>query len=369
MKILFVMILVSFSAIANDGVYSFAKSDTCKACHTQIFDEFFSSMHANSTPQKDMIHNAVWSKHPQNVKQNRYGCGKCHTPAADNLDKMMAKGQQAIPMQDNETHQAGISCAYCHRIKSIQLHQKSNINVISSAEKHYFGTRDSGVTSPYHEIIKTDNEHFKNGNLCIGCHSHKQNKSGLNVCTTEIQNTEGGPNCVSCHMPKVKGGVSQISTTKTHVFHGFSGAHNHSNLLQQYVDLSLYIHSNHFLVMVENQASHAFLLHPLRVAVLKVRIVRGEKLMPQKNELFVRVIGKDGKPAMPWVANTTLKDSMLKAKEKRAVKYNVSLQKGDKVEVVLGYYLVNPKALKPLKLQNEKVATEFHLFKQQVFEF
>ncbi len=72
---------------------------------------------------------------------------------------------------------------------------------------------------------------------------------------------------------------------------------------------------------------------------------------------------------MPWAADTTLKDTMIQANEKRSVKYDFNLQKGDNVDVVLGYYLVNPKALKSLNLENEKVATEFHVFKKMKFKF
>ncbi len=72
---------------------------------------------------------------------------------------------------------------------------------------------------------------------------------------------------------------------------------------------------------------------------------------------------------MPWKASKTLKDTMIQANEKRAVKYDFKLKKGDKVNVILGWYLVNPEALKSLKLQNKKVATEFHEFKKKSFNF
>ncbi len=81
------------------------------------------------------------------------------------------------------------------------------------------------------------------------------------------------------------------------------------------------------------------------------------------------MIGKDGKPAMPWAADTTIKDTMIQANEKRSIKYDFKLQKGDRVDVVLGWYLVNPKAVKKLNLEDEKIATEFHLFKKQSFTF
>ncbi|NPA60361.1 MAG: hypothetical protein GXO30_07890 [Epsilonproteobacteria bacterium] len=369
MKLLSLLTLLVVSLFANDAVHQFASSKDCKACHTKIYDEFYGSMHANSTPQKDPIHKVVWAKHPQNKKQQRYGCGKCHTPTANNLDKMLTKGAKALPDAKNETHQAGISCAYCHRIKSIEHHQKSNTNIMTHTQRNYFGTLKEKMESPYHGIVSKGNEHMQNGNVCIGCHSHKMNKHKLNVCSTNVDNEMDKANCVSCHMPKVDGSVSKFNKTTKHAFHGFAGAHFHSDMLQKYVDISILREINDFKINIDNRSSHALLLHPLRVAVLKVSIKRGTKTIKLKNKVFVRVIGHNKKPTMPWKATTTVKNTMIKANEKRVVTYNFKLQKGDRVDAVLGWFLVNPKAIKKLNLSDEKVATEFHKFKTQSFTF
>ncbi|EDZ63551.1 hypothetical protein SMGD1_1742 [Sulfurimonas gotlandica GD1] len=369
MKFIFLLLLFLISVIANDAVHTYAKSEECKACHTQIYKEYYGSMHANATPQKDPIHKAVWDRHPKNLKFEQYSCGKCHTPAADDLDKMLTKGQKALPDATNETHQEAISCAYCHRIKSIELHKISNTNIMTNTEKNYFGTMLEHIESPFHGIVSDGNEHMKNGNVCIGCHSHKMNKHGLNVCSTNIDNELNAANCVSCHMPKVDGSVSLLHETKKHAFHGFAGAHFHSEMLTKYVDISILREINSFKINIDNQTSHALLLHPLRVAVLKVSVTRDANVTQLKNETFVRVIGADGKPAMPWAAKTDIKNTMIKANEKRVVKYDFKILKGDKVDVVLGWFLVNPKAVKKLGLENEKVATEFNIFKKQSFNF
>jgi len=369
MKNLIILLLLTLTIFANDKAREYSSSEDCKACHPQIYKEFLGSMHANSTPQKDPIHNAVWAKHPQNLKQDRYACGKCHTPAADNLDAMKTKGQKAPVVAENGTQQSGISCAYCHRIKSIEKHPKHNTNIMTSTPKNFFGNLENHIDSPYHGIVSEGNEHMMNGNVCIGCHSHKMNKHKLNVCSTNVDNEMDGANCVSCHMPKVDGSVSNLKERKQHTFHGFAGSHFHSEMLTQYVDLSLLRQINNFIINIDNRTSHALLLHPLRTAVLKVSVTRDGKITHLKDEIFVRVIGHNGKPAMPWAATTTLKDTMIKANEKRSVTYDFKIQKGDKVDVVLGWYLVNPKALKTLKLEKEKIATEFIEFKKEHFSF
>jgi hypothetical protein len=326
-------------------------------------------MHANATVDKDAIHRAVWNKQTSMTKTEQYSCGKCHTPTADNLDKMLKQGEKAMPDAANATHQEAISCAYCHRIEKIEEHKQSNTNIISKTPKEYYGAGRSSLDSPYHKIKTDENSNFKNGNICVGCHSHNVNKAGLNLCSTNVNSEMNEANCVSCHMPKVEGSFSSIIETKTHAFHGFAGAHKNSDMLKKYIDISITRNIDNFIVNIDNRSSHALLLHPARMAVLKISVIRDAKTTELEKEVFVRVIGKDGEPAMPWAADSVIKDTMIQANEKRAVKREFKLQKGDKVDVVLGWFLVNPKALESLELQNEKVATEFKVFKKESFSF
>ena len=204
--------------------HTFEPSETCKSCHPIIYKEFKSTQHAKASIFKDEIHAAEWKKHPKNTKLESYTCAKCHTPAASNIDALVAKHNSIVPDANNSTQMEGISCAYCHRIESIEHAKIMNRNIISKENKVYFGTLKEHIESPFHKI-KTENKHFKNGNVCIGCHSHKQNKYEINVCSTNIDNELDGANCVSCHMPKVKGSVSNMNETKEHAFHGFPGTH------------------------------------------------------------------------------------------------------------------------------------------------
>jgi len=365
-KVLFIA-LMAFSLFANEQSGVYAPSSECKTCHSSIYNEFTASQHQNATIFKDPIHAAVWKKHPKNHKKQQYGCAKCHTPAADNLDAMITKGQKGLPDANNATQNEAISCAYCHRITGIKKGQKRNSNIIDPKEKRYHGTLKNAIDSPYHEIATTGNEPMANGNVCVGCHSHKKNKANLNVCSTNINNELDGANCVSCHMPQVKGSASDMVDTKKHAFHGFPGSHSNQEMLAKYINISMVRSINNFVINVDNQSSHALLLHPLRLAVLNVSVERDGKKIKLKKEVFVRVIGKDGKPAMPWVADKVIKNSMIQHNEKRVITYDFKLQKGDKVTADLGYFLVNPKVVKKLGLQDNKVATKRHTLKVEKF--
>jgi hypothetical protein len=101
---------------------------------------------------------------------------------------------------------------------------------------------------------------------------------------------------------------------------------------------------------------------------LRVNVKRNGKVVDKfKPEVFVRVIGKDGKPTSPWLADSIVKNTMIQANEKRVVSYISDLKKGDKVNVTLGYFLVKPKALKKFGLDKDKVATKFYVLKTETF--
>jgi hypothetical protein len=224
------------------------------------------------------------------------------------------------------------------------------------------------MASPFHAIATKGNDHMANGNVCIGCHSHKKNKWGLNVCSTNIANEMDGANCVSCHMPQVEGSVSVLNETKSHAFHGFPGSHSNSKMLERYIDLSIVRNIDDFIINIDNRTSHALMLHPLRLVKLKVRVLRDGETIALEDTVFARVIGKDGKPAMPWAADSEVMNTMIQHNEKRSVGFGFGLQKGDRVEAVLGYYLVNPKVVGKLGLENDKTATTFHTLKRATFE-
>lgn len=340
----------------------------CKKCHPLIAQEFENSMHKKSSIYDDKIHKAVWDKHPASAKGN-YKCAKCHTPNAKE-----AKAQKE-----------GISCISCHTISNVEKHAQSNKNIYSGEKKKFysaeigrenekviykkesslFGMNVTTTGSAYHDLDYT-NENFYNANVCMGCHSHKQNSHEFSVCTTEEEGAKDKKtNCITCHMPKVDGSATTVRISKQHSFHGFAGAHTKPQMLKKYVEFGFEKNSNGFEIIVHNKAPHNLMTHPLRLVQLRVNHIRDAKSTALKTQTFVKVIGTEGKPSMPWLATEVVKDTMIKANEKRKVKYDKKLKSGDTVEVILGYYIVNPKAVEKLNLQDDKAATEFKILKSQ----
>lgn len=344
--------------------------DTCVKCHPAIVEEFKGSMHKNSSFHGDEIHKAVWDKHPAKAKGN-YDCAGCHAPNA----------------KSEEEVKEGITCTTCHTIKDVEEHASVNKNiygkdlkklysaeagredqkVIYKQESSWFGMNKTTVGSPYHDIDYT-NEKYYTGQICMGCHSHRENSHEFMLCETGKDGAKDKEqNCITCHMPKVQGSATTIRHSEKHSFHGFAGARKHPEMLSQHVELEFKKTQNGFDVVVENKAPHNFMLHPLRVAQLKVNLIRDAKSTPLKTETFVKVIGNDEGPSMPWLATKVVEDTMLKANEKRSISYSDTLKKGDRLEVQLGYFVVNPKALKNLGLEENKELEKFKVLKQKIF--
>ncbi len=384
-KVVFSLLICTLSLFALN---SFEASKTCQTCHPIIYKEHFSSSHKNSTIFKDPIHKAIWDKHPAKKKQ-KYKCAKCHTPTDTQLLKALQLHEPAMPDETSKAQQEGISCIYCHTIKDVEHHAKSNKNILNDKkrtiysarkgekshnnvqyhiEDDFFGlvTKKSG--SPFHKI-DFSNENFYNGKICTGCHSHKQNSQGFVICNMDLKedtNTED-ENCITCHMPMVQGSFTTAKDSKTHHYHGFTGTIHKPQMLAKYVKLYLNKDDKTFTVSIKNTANHQLLLHPLRVGELQVSLIRDGKTITMPPVKFMRIIGKEGKPAMPWIADSVLKNTHIKANEKRQIKYNMALQDNDIVDVKLGHYIVNPKIASKLGLEKYKNYTKFTLLKKSRF--
>ncbi len=365
-------LLFSFSFFLEAREIPLNSSKVCQKCHPLIYKEFKASMHAKASIFNDPVHKVIWEGHPAKKNKN-YKCKKCHTPVDTQL--------KGLPKPNEIQLHEPISCVYCHRIKSIEEHAKSNINVLDKRGDTLFGARESqkgekdvefGVKSsffglvtkehgsPFHKI-DFSNENFYNGKLCMGCHSHKQNAHGFNVCKMDAPLDEK-QNCITCHMPKVKGSFSTIKKTPTHRFHGFAGVSSNPELLSKYVDLKLRQNKNGWYIEVHNKASHELFLHPMRLGELRIYRERDGKRELLKTERFFKILGSNNKPSPPWVATQVLKNMHLKADETRSYVID-GLHKGDHIEVVLGYYKVNPKIAKKLGL-NEKEVSRFRVLKR-----
>ncbi len=382
-----VILIVMFGLLATNASANFGESKVCQKCHPVIYDEFYDSSHRKSSIYTDPIHKAVWDKHPLKEKE-KYSCAKCHTPADIELLKKLEAGESALPQQNNAQLEEGVSCVSCHTIERIEEHAKANKNIFTDKEKTLFSAREGKegehdvaferkssffgmVTeksgSPYHKI-DFSNSDFYDGKMCMGCHSHKENAHQFAVCETDAKHdSKDEKNCISCHMPLVKGAMNTVHETPTHRYHGFTGVADKPKMLGEYVTLDLSRNDSGFIVNVKNESNHPLFLHPLRLAQLQVSVIRDGKEHDLVSVSFSKVIGKDGKATMPWLADSIIKDTQIQAKESRAVSFTYLLKHADVVEAKMGFYRVSPKAATGLGL-TDKGYSSFTILKKERFQ-
>ncbi|MCF6243807.1 MAG: cytochrome c family protein [Sulfurovum sp.] len=364
MKKLFIYCMLTGFAFAN---MQFAKNKECSSCHPTIYNEYKTSQHAKATIFDDPIHAAVYDKHPQYNKKDMYRCGHCHTPTADNLSALVGK-DGPTPDSNNETQNEAVACAYCHRIEDVKHGVTMNKNVISLKEKVYMTAKSNPGTSPFHGL-KTNKAIFKDGKMCMGCHSHKSNKEEFQVCATNINNNASKKSCIECHMHKVDGAPSTMSSAKKHTFHGFPGLHGDLTHLSQYVtiDISTKEANSMFTVVVNHDVPHPSLLHPLRSSELRVSVNSGGSITKMETRKIIKKIGTKGKPSAPWLATQIVHDTRIPANSKKVYPYKWDVKSGDIITAEFGYFLVKPEALKKFDLLENKEAKKFRVIRKETF--
>ncbi len=382
-----VILIVMFGLLASNASANMAESKVCQKCHPVIYDEFYDSSHRKSSIYTDPIHKAVWDKHPLK-EEEKYSCAKCHTPADLELLEKLEAGESALPQRNNAQLEEGVSCVSCHTIERIEEHAKANKNIFTDKEKvlysaregkegeddvsfsrnsSFFGMVTEKSGSPYHKIDFSNSDYY-DGKMCMGCHSHKENAHKFAVCKTDAKHDPSDEkNCISCHMPLVKGAMNTVHESASHRYHGFTGVADKPKMLAQYVKLDLSRDETGFVLTVKNEANHPLFLHPLRLAELQVSVKREGKEIDLEPVSFARVIGKDGKATMPWIADSIVKDTQIQAKESRAVTFTYLLKDADVVEAKMGFYRVSPKAANGLGLTDKRLSS-FTLLKKERFE-
>ncbi|HIP02396.1 MAG TPA: hypothetical protein EYG75_02660 [Campylobacterales bacterium] len=351
----------------------FAPNKKCIRCHLDIYIEFKHSKHRHSNILNNAAHKAMWDGNPLS-KEQKYVCATCHAPAAEDIEGLI--NGTAVAQEGDKSIDDGVSCAMCHRIADIHPTEKGDKYIVSDKKRVYYGTRESKQRSDYHKI-KTDNPIFKNGDVCLTCHTqHKkqklliQKKSGEKYCVfspvdeniTKISQNTKEENCITCHMPQVRGSLTDRFDTPTHAYHGFSALSKKIKDAKKYIDLNLTKHSDSFEIIIHNKITHDIILHPTRLFKLKIylndKVVKTVEFQKESQD-------RDTKP-LAWLKDEIKYKNNILAKSKKSVKVDIVLKDEDKVRAVLGYHVMKPELAKKIGLKDKK-STEFKILIDERF--
>lgn len=189
------------------------KAESCGICHTDIYNEWKTSIHSQA--YTDPFFHAYWTK-----DKHTWVCLNCHSPL-ENQQPTLIKGiprdrveravQEPNPHYDKEYQQEGVTCAACH-------------------------VRDGVILGPFEDAnaphpTKYD-PMFRTTQLCYRCHSVVGGPAQFyngGPCGTYPEYEDGywkkerGFICQSCHMPEIERPVAiggPIRQGRQHLWRG-----------------------------------------------------------------------------------------------------------------------------------------------------
>ncbi len=355
----FIPLLMIISIALNASSYPSSKS--CNECHENIYREHITSMHHKSSIFKDEVHRKVKNA----VNKDKYKCAICHMPATKNLRAVMSGKEQPNPKSHRQMD--GVSCFYCHQISKIYDSKAHKIN-FSNYNGEEKPTVYGNLMKPYesNEHNSKSNEIYKNSQVCMGCHSHKENKLGFEVCNTKDQ-YEKTSDCIGCHMPSTSGTIEKKDKgiREEYVSHKFLGIHS-LEMVKKAIKLELSYEEEVLSLSITNKMGHSIITHPMRLKFVKTSIKRDSKIiwsnfkkspLEDKKATFIIVFKDDkGNTSLPNKAIGYKLNRNLKAKSSIVINYKVpKLQRGDEVISQWISYIVNPKIAKKLNITNKDI--------------
>ena len=377
----FLVILLGFTALFSAKVVEvedrFQDSQSCKACHLRIVNEWEESWHSKSHYENDEYFKAsidyVSRKTRKSLNSVKVQCATCHNPrisvtstnADYEIDAVMgfdkdSKVNQAV---NNSAISEGINCVVCHNIDKIHDEYddtKRGINRVEWTKSGVMTGPYSDAKSPYHKTKKHAFMNEEPNKLCFVCHANDRSVNG--VVFTDMQNEykEGSKDCVDCHMGEKRTDVAATykmyngKAKKRQVrHHGFAGAHTDA-MWEDALALKLTKKANDIIIQINNPQPHNIPSgFGSREIVVDVLYKQGDKIVKEKNISLTRTYKrKRGKPTIAHLALEQSKDMSIPAHGKKVLKV-ARVAGATSVEVKLYYRLVNEEVRTLLKLKGK----------------
>ncbi|MBI4666418.1 MAG: hypothetical protein HY751_08420 [Nitrospinae bacterium] len=200
----------------------FTGSEVCGKCHTRLYNMWKESMHAKAT--EDPIFRASYLEaHYKSGGGAAKICLRCHAPSA--------KGNNILNLDEAPTSE-GITCDFCHSVKSVDLKKKDNPFVVDAGPVKYGPNKKGDVKQHKVAYSKIQGE----AAFCATCHEYSLN--GVPIISTysewmESSYSKEGRPCQYCHMQEAPGEISNnvISERGPKIFsHHLAGAHSLTQL-------------------------------------------------------------------------------------------------------------------------------------------
>ena len=359
MRTFLLLILVSIGAFSGEVLdKKWESSANCYPCHTEIVKAWRTSRHAHSHFDKNDLFKKsllyITKKKPTLIlDEMKMKCAQCHNPrivksTLNDDDKVsMLLGHKSTQkaykdMLESTNMKDGINCLVCHNVKQIHLDKNKGSQGMHTV---IFGTQGT-MYGPFHDATslyhKSEHkEHFDGDkpDLCFSCHYSATNEHGLEIYSTGreydatiAKNNHTTQGCKTCHMSQRKKGVAsnyaqgdKKPKERMVRVHRFASVDN-SDIVAKYVKLESKVIEQHLHLQLTNNTPHKIPSgYGLREIVIQVKYFdkSNNLIMFDKQTLRAQWGDDEGRPTIPHLATSILKDTRLEGKSAHTYRFKI----------------------------------------------
>ena len=128
----------------------FMESDSCKRCHEDIYNQWFSSAHHFSSFNNQWYRNSIeYMQDVVGTKPSKW-CGGCHDPAVLYSGLMDTPIKQIVHRPES---QAGLGCMMCHSIARVKSTMGQADFYLEYPKLHELAATENPVTRALHDFV------------------------------------------------------------------------------------------------------------------------------------------------------------------------------------------------------------------------
>ncbi|MBI1786574.1 MAG: hypothetical protein HYR60_03345, partial [Acidobacteria bacterium] len=223
----------------------FAPAETCKPCHTEIYQQWRASFHSQSA-----IDPVFWQMFQQALRDANIRasglCLTCHAPVATVGMERSPVRPISLPLELSPIAREGVTCDFCHTISGEEnLGKNVSLGAYRMPHKGETGVKygtHPDATAPAHATRAS--AFLQSPQLCAICHGYTHPLPGLELQNTYAEWSYGpyrgqGRTCQACHMPAYAGKAANEGPDRpdihAHVFQG-----GHTEMLKKAAVVSLW---------------------------------------------------------------------------------------------------------------------------------
>lgn len=352
----FFLLLLCFTLTARPQD-EFQPANSCGNCHSEIYQQWLSSLHANSTLQKDPLFCAMYDLAiEETAGKLTEKCMICHSPLATVFQDYN---------RETAFNQDGVTCQFCHGTSEIMAFHTARDMKIDFTTVY---SDQPDLENTAHPVAHRD--YFYKSEFCLPCHAEMKNSIDLEICSTGSEwrdfKEQNNKTCQDCH----------LLTPEDKVSHRFQGTHL-IDIPANPVELELKYHSTQqelTVLLFNSGAGHAIPTGtPLRMVYLQITAYDSNRNVlwqnweenPIKEDpsgLFMRILADEqgNAPVVPWKATKILYDRRLMPGKQYTIRYQIPGKEIFETEVKLVYRLA------PVPILQRLAITDPHFLNERI---